>query len=78
MLLVPLSWLLPCVLADLVFCVELAGLRPWKPQALPRGLPLRPATDYFVEAVQTVRANKEAYAEAESRARSRVTPAAAL
>src|SRR5262249_4784289 len=26
-----------------------------------RGLPLRPATDYFVEAVQAVRANKKAY-----------------
>src|SRR5207249_1158266 len=34
-----------------------------------RGLPARPATDYFLEAVETVRANKEAYAEAESRAR---------
>jgi ATP-dependent 26S proteasome regulatory subunit len=43
-----------------------------------RGLPLRPATDYFVEAVQTVRANKEAYAEAESRAGAQVTPAAAF
>ena len=31
-----------------------------------------------VEAVQTVRANKQAYAEAESRAQSRVTPAAAF
>jgi predicted AAA+ superfamily ATPase len=28
-----------------------------------RGLALRPATDYFVEAVQTVRANKKAYLE---------------
>jgi SpoVK/Ycf46/Vps4 family AAA+-type ATPase len=43
-----------------------------------RGLPLRPATEYFVEAVQTVRTNKEAYAAAESRARSRMTPAAAF
>jgi ATP-dependent 26S proteasome regulatory subunit len=43
-----------------------------------RGLPLRPATEYFVEAVQTVRANKGAYAEAESRARSLMTPAAAF
>jgi ATP-dependent 26S proteasome regulatory subunit len=37
-----------------------------------RGLPLRPATDYFVEAVETVRANKESYAAAESRGRSRI------
>ena len=43
-----------------------------------RGLPLRPATEYFVEAVQTVRANKQSYAGAESSARSRVQPAAAF
>ena len=43
-----------------------------------RGLPERPATEYFVQAVQTVRANKQAYAEAESRARSQVSPAAAF
>jgi ATP-dependent 26S proteasome regulatory subunit len=34
-----------------------------------RGLALRPATDYFLRAVETVRANKERYAEAEQRAR---------
>jgi SpoVK/Ycf46/Vps4 family AAA+-type ATPase len=34
-----------------------------------RGLPPRPATDYFLRAVETVRANKERYAEAELRAR---------
>ena len=43
-----------------------------------RGLPPRPATDYFAEAVQTVRANKQSYEAAESRARCRGTPAAAL
>ncbi len=43
-----------------------------------RGMPLRSATDYFVEAVQTVRANKQCYAEAESRAQSRVSPMAAF
>jgi ATP-dependent 26S proteasome regulatory subunit len=43
-----------------------------------RGLPVRPATDYFAEAVQTVLANKRSYAAAESRARSQVTPAAAF
>jgi ATP-dependent 26S proteasome regulatory subunit len=43
-----------------------------------RGLPQKPATDYFVEAVQTVRANKEAYAEAQSRAQACMTPAAAF
>jgi transitional endoplasmic reticulum ATPase len=43
-----------------------------------RGLPLRPATEYFVEAVQTVRANKQSYEAAQSRARSGVTPAAAF
>jgi ATP-dependent 26S proteasome regulatory subunit len=43
-----------------------------------RGLPVRPATEYFVEAVQTVRANKEAYAEAESRCGADGAPAAAL
>jgi transitional endoplasmic reticulum ATPase len=43
-----------------------------------RNIPLRPATEYFVEAVQTVRVNKEAYAEAESRCRSEGNPAAAL
>lgn len=41
-----------------------------------RGLPLRPATEYFAEAVQTVRANKEAYAEAESRCRPHSSAAA--
>ncbi len=34
-----------------------------------RGLPSRPATEYFAEAVQTVRANKRAYAEAETNCR---------
>jgi ATP-dependent 26S proteasome regulatory subunit len=34
-----------------------------------RGLPPRPATDYFLRAIETVRANKEHYAEAEQRAR---------
>lgn len=34
-----------------------------------RNLPLRPATDYFLEAIATVRENKERYAEAEARAR---------
>jgi transitional endoplasmic reticulum ATPase len=43
-----------------------------------RSLPLRPATEYFVEAVQTVRTNKQSYEAAESRARCQVTPAAAL
>jgi ATP-dependent 26S proteasome regulatory subunit len=42
-----------------------------------RGLPLRPATEYFSEAVQTVRDNKRSYEAAEGRARSCVTPAAA-
>jgi predicted AAA+ superfamily ATPase len=35
------------------------------------GKDLRPATEYFVEAVELVRGNKQRYAEAESRARSR-------
>ena len=34
-----------------------------------RGRPLRPATEYFLSAIATVRANRERYAEAESRAR---------
>src|SRR5262249_31617225 len=34
-----------------------------------RGLPLQPTTEYFLRAVQTVRANKARYAEAEARAR---------
>jgi ATP-dependent 26S proteasome regulatory subunit len=42
------------------------------------GLPLRRTTDYFVEAVQTVRANKQCYAEAESRAKSCASPMAAF
>jgi SpoVK/Ycf46/Vps4 family AAA+-type ATPase len=37
-----------------------------------RGEPLRPATEYFVEAVRTVRDNKQCYAAAESRSRARV------
>ena len=36
------------------------------------GEPLRPTTEYFVEAVQTVRANKQCYAAAESRSRARL------
>ncbi len=43
-----------------------------------RGVPPRPATEYFCEAVQTVRANKEAYAQAERRARPEGGPGAAL
>jgi ATP-dependent 26S proteasome regulatory subunit len=43
-----------------------------------RGLPVRPATEYFAEAVQTVRANKQAYEEAERRCHSDGGPAAAL
>jgi ATP-dependent 26S proteasome regulatory subunit len=43
-----------------------------------RGLAPRPATEYFLEAVQTVRANKQAYAEADSRCRSDGSPTAAL
>ena len=35
-----------------------------------RDLPPRPAVDYFVEAANTVRANRERYAEAEARART--------
>jgi transitional endoplasmic reticulum ATPase len=42
-----------------------------------RSLSPRPATEYFVEAVKTVRANKQSYDAAESCARSRATPAAA-
>jgi ATP-dependent 26S proteasome regulatory subunit len=34
-----------------------------------RGLPLQPTTEYFLRAVDTVRANKARYAEAEARAR---------
>ena len=34
-----------------------------------REVPVRPATDYFLDSVGTVRANKERYAEAEARAR---------
>jgi transitional endoplasmic reticulum ATPase len=34
-----------------------------------RDCPLRPSTEYFLAAVETVRANKERYAEAEARAR---------
>jgi ATP-dependent 26S proteasome regulatory subunit len=34
-----------------------------------RGVPLRPPTDYFLDAIDTVCANKERYAEAEARAR---------
>jgi transitional endoplasmic reticulum ATPase len=33
--------------------------------------PLRPATEYFLDAIETVRANKERYAEAEAQARER-------
>jgi SpoVK/Ycf46/Vps4 family AAA+-type ATPase len=36
-----------------------------------RGQPLRPLTDYFLDAVATVSANKDRYAEAEARARRR-------
>jgi hypothetical protein len=43
-----------------------------------RGLPLRPATGYFSEAVQAVRENKKSSEAAEGRARSFVTPAAAF
>src|SRR5262249_14935603 len=43
-----------------------------------RGLPLKPATEYFVEAVQTVRANKQAYAEADGRSQADGSPATAL
>jgi hypothetical protein len=35
-----------------------------------RGRPLRPTIEYFLEAVETVRANKEKYAEAEARTRA--------
>ena len=35
-----------------------------------RGRPLRPVVEYFLDAVHTVRANKERYAEAEARARA--------
>jgi transitional endoplasmic reticulum ATPase len=41
-----------------------------------RGRPLQPPTDYFLAAVETVRANKERYAAAEARARGqRAAPA---
>jgi transitional endoplasmic reticulum ATPase len=43
-----------------------------------RGLPSRPATEYFTDAVRTVRANKQAYAEAHARACARGSPAAML
>ena len=36
-----------------------------------RKLPLKPVTDYFVQAIATVRENKKRYAEAEARIRSR-------
>jgi AAA+ superfamily predicted ATPase len=36
-----------------------------------RGLELRPAEEYFVKAIETVRANKNCYVEAERRARAR-------
>jgi transitional endoplasmic reticulum ATPase len=36
-----------------------------------RGLPLRRTTDYFLSAIETVRANKETYAAAEAQARMR-------
>jgi transitional endoplasmic reticulum ATPase len=36
-----------------------------------RGAELRPATEYFISAIDTVRRNKEQYAEAEARARTR-------
>jgi transitional endoplasmic reticulum ATPase len=36
-----------------------------------RGQPLRPTLDYFLSAIQTVRANRERYAEAEARANAR-------
>lgn len=39
-----------------------------------RGLPLEPATQYFLRSVETVRANKERYAEAEAQARQRMRP----
>jgi hypothetical protein len=35
-----------------------------------RNRPPRPATDYFVAAIDTIRANKERYAEAEARIRA--------
>jgi transitional endoplasmic reticulum ATPase len=43
-----------------------------------RALPLRPATAYFAEAVQTVRANKQAYEAAEARCHGDGGPAAAF
>lgn len=43
-----------------------------------RALPLRPATEYFLEAIQTVRANKQAYAEADGRSHSANSSRAAL
>ncbi len=36
-----------------------------------QGLPTRPAVEYFLDAVETVRANKERYAQAEAMARER-------
>jgi ATP-dependent 26S proteasome regulatory subunit len=41
-----------------------------------RGLPLRPTTEYFLEAVQTVRANKQAYTEADQRCGATASPGA--
>jgi shikimate kinase len=43
-----------------------------------RGLPVGPADDYFLAAVQTVRNNKEKYAEAEAQARGRLQEARCL
>ncbi|MGI8552847.1 MAG: AAA family ATPase [Dehalococcoidia bacterium] len=43
-----------------------------------RGLPLRPPTEYFLAAVETVRRNKEHYAQAEAQARERRAATAAL
>jgi ATP-dependent 26S proteasome regulatory subunit len=36
-----------------------------------QGHPVKPATDYFLAAVETVRANKHRYAQAEARGRAR-------
>ncbi len=35
-----------------------------------RSLPLRPSTEYFMDAIATVQENKERYTEAEARARA--------